>query len=37
MPNLPISGLPVATTLDGTELLPFVQGGATTKQPHKTF
>ena len=31
MPNLPISGLPVATTLDGTELLPFVQGGVTTQ------
>ena len=31
MPNLPISGLPTASALDGTELLPFVQGGATTK------
>lgn len=32
MPNLPISGLPAASTLDGTELLPFVQGGVTKKQ-----
>ena len=31
MPNLPISGLPVASSLDGTELLPFVQGGVTTQ------
>jgi hypothetical protein len=31
MPNLPISGLPAASALDGTELLPFVQGGATTQ------
>ena len=31
MPNLPISGLPTATSLDGTELLPFVQGGVTTQ------
>jgi hypothetical protein len=31
MANLPISGLPTASTLDGTELLPFVQGGVTTQ------
>lgn len=31
MSNLPISGLPTASTLDGTELLPFVQGGVTTQ------
>ena len=31
MPNLPISGLPAASSLDGTELLPFVQGGVTTQ------
>ena len=31
MPNLPISGLPAASALDGTELLPFVQGGVTTQ------
>jgi len=31
MPNLPISGLPAAASLDGTELLPFVQGGVTTQ------
>jgi hypothetical protein len=31
MPNLPISGLPSASALDGTELLPFVQGGITTQ------
>jgi len=31
MPNLPISGLPTASALDGTELLPFVQGGVTTQ------
>ena len=31
MPNLPISGLPSASALDGTELLPFVQGGVTTQ------
>jgi len=31
MPNLPISGLPSASSLDGTELLPFVQGGVTTQ------
>lgn len=31
MPNLPISGLPQATSLDGTEILPFVQGGVTTQ------
>ena len=31
MANLPISGLPVASSLDGTELLPFVQGGVTTQ------
>jgi hypothetical protein len=29
--NLPISGLPTASTLDGTELLPFAQGGVTTQ------
>ena len=29
--NLPISGLPTATTLVGTEVLPIVQGGATKK------
>jgi len=29
MPNLPISGLPQATTLDGTELFAVVQGGIT--------
>ena len=33
MPNLPISGLPTASALDGTELLPFVQGGVTTQAP----
>jgi hypothetical protein len=31
MANLPISGLPTASALDGTELLPFVQGGVTTQ------
>jgi hypothetical protein len=31
MADLPISGLPSASSLDGTELLPFVQGGVTTK------
>ena len=31
MANLPISGLPPASALDGTELLPFVQGGITTQ------
>ena len=31
MANLPISGLPQATSLDGTEILPFVQGGVTTQ------
>ena len=31
MPNLPISGLPTASALDGTELLPFVQDGVTTQ------
>lgn len=31
MANLPISGLPIASALDGTELLPFVQGGITTQ------
>jgi len=31
MANLPISGLPLASSLDGTELLPFVQGGVTTQ------
>ncbi len=31
MADLPISGLPTATSLDGTELLPFVQGGVTTQ------
>jgi hypothetical protein len=31
MANLPISGLPIASALDGTELLPFVQGGVTTQ------
>jgi hypothetical protein len=31
MPNLPISGLPTASALNGTELLPFVQGGVTTQ------
>jgi hypothetical protein len=31
MANLPISGLPAASSLDGTELLPFVQGGVTTQ------
>ena len=31
MPNLPISGLPTASALTGTELLPFVQGGVTTQ------
>jgi hypothetical protein len=31
MANLPISGLPAASALDGTELLPFVQGGVTTQ------
>jgi hypothetical protein len=31
MANLPISGLPAAASLDGTELLPFVQGGVTTQ------
>jgi len=31
MPNLPISGLPAASALDGTELLPFVQSGVTTQ------
>ena len=29
MPNLPISQLPAASTLDGTELFPTVQGGIT--------
>ena len=29
--NLPISGLPIASALNGTELLPFVQGGVTTQ------
>jgi hypothetical protein len=29
MPNLPISGLPAASTLDGTELFATVQGGIT--------
>jgi hypothetical protein len=29
--NLPISGLPTASALDGSELLPFVQGGVTTQ------
>lgn len=29
MPNLPISGLPQATALDGTELFASVQGGVT--------
>lgn len=29
MPNLPISGLPQAGTLDGTELIPLVQSGVT--------
>jgi len=31
MADLPISGLPAASSLDGTELLPFVQGGVTTQ------
>jgi len=31
MADLPISGLPTITSLDGTELLPFVQGGVTTQ------
>ena len=31
MANLPISGLPTATSLDGTELLAAVQGSSTTK------
>jgi hypothetical protein len=31
MANLPISGLPSSSALDGTELLPFVQGGVTTQ------
>jgi hypothetical protein len=31
MADLPISGLPTVTSLDGTELLPFVQGGVTTQ------
>jgi hypothetical protein len=31
MPNLPISGLPTASLLTGTELLPFVQGGVTSQ------
>jgi hypothetical protein len=31
MADLPISGLPIVTLLDGTELLPFVQGGVTTQ------
>ena len=31
MADLPISGLPLASSLDGTELLPFVQGGVTTQ------
>jgi len=31
MADLPISGLPSASSLDGTELLPFVQGGVTTQ------
>lgn len=29
MPSLPISGLPQAAALDGTELFPVVQGGVT--------
>ena len=32
MPNLPISGLPQSTNLDGTELLVNVQGGVTKYQ-----
>ena len=31
MADLPISSLPTASALDGTELLPFVQGGVTTQ------
>ena len=31
MADLPISGLPAASSLDGTELLPFVQAGVTTQ------
>jgi hypothetical protein len=31
MANLPISSLPTASALNGTELLPFVQGGVTTQ------
>lgn len=31
MPDLPISGLPAASTLDGTELFATVQGGITKK------
>lgn len=31
MADSKISGLPAASSLDGTELLPFVQGGVTTK------
>lgn len=29
MSNIPISSLPVATSIDGTELVPIVQGGTT--------
>jgi hypothetical protein len=32
MANLPISGLPAVTSLDGTELLVNVQGGVTKQQ-----
>jgi len=31
MPNLPISQLPLASALNGTEVLPLVQGGVTTQ------
>jgi len=31
MPNLPISQLPLASALNGTEVLPLVQGGITTQ------
>jgi hypothetical protein len=31
MPNLPISQLPSASALNGTEVLPLVQGGVTTQ------
>jgi hypothetical protein len=31
MADLPISSLPTASALNGTELLPFVQGGVTTQ------